>query len=302
MLISAAAAFNLTSQLSALLQPPARRPTKPDSAAVEVLSCADDNGPGTKLLCALARLRSHAGADAGGRHGVWVALADDDLRYKPWVLRLLEAAIREDARSERHAYAFDVYTMTRDGRAVTAGMWPGLLVGSGHAVHALRLSLLDGIEAFFECVRALEPLAVWHDDLWISMYVQDVRRATVWRIGGTAYETAHHFFPEAHASSRSYKSRGALSARRKADASLAAPAAGADAAAAPTPAGATRLPPDRTALIKAMGLLRQRLVFEGRCGVPQGDNSSLCVGAWCAGAANREWGAHASRLPWEHKM
>ena len=56
------------------------------------------------------------------------------------------------------------------------------------------------------------------------------------------------------------------------------------------------VPADRSTLEHAMARLRSRLLREGLCGVRQ--NSSVCVGAWCR-VGRREWGAHASKLPWE---
>ena len=200
---------------------------------VEVLRCERDDGPGTKLLCALSRLRelaAHAEL-ARGPAPTFVAVVDDDLRYNPWVLELLAQAVRNDTElggghgGARHSYSYDVYTLTRDGRAVTGGMcpatscplpfalcmydlsvsshlcmhaltpapahsfdrcptcgigmYPGLLVGSGHSLFAFRLSSLDGIEDFFSCLRGLEPRVSWHDDVWLSMFVQDRLRVPV---------------------------------------------------------------------------------------------------------------------------
>ena len=134
------------------------------------LSTCEDLGPGTKLLCALPRLRELAysrrvgsrrghGGGITGRDdaGAFAVLLDDDLRYRPWALSWLERAITDDTARQRHAYSYDVYTITADGRAVTGGLYPGLLVGAGHALYAIRISMLDGLEDFFQCVRSLEP-------------------------------------------------------------------------------------------------------------------------------------------------
>ena len=56
---------------------------------------------------------------------------------------------------------------------------------------------------------------------------------------------------------------------------------------------------DRASLDRMMAHLRARVLAEGRCGVTA--NASWCVGAWCNAASRHEWGAHASRLPWEPK-
>ena len=155
---------------------------------VERLDGCEDAGPGTKLLCALPRLRALArsrseggGSGSGGSGGgggdgngggnsggggsgllragsdTFAVLMDDDLKYKPWALQWVERAIRDDPGRTRHAYSYDVYTITSEGRAVIGGLYPGLLVGAGHALFAIRLSLLDGLEEFAACVRKLEP-------------------------------------------------------------------------------------------------------------------------------------------------
>jgi hypothetical protein len=179
---------------------------------LQLISACDDHGPGTKLLCALPRLRQlaarHSGASGGASSRAFAVLLDDDLRYKPWALDYLEGVIREDANGERHAYSYDVYTLTPGGHAVVGGLYRGLLVGAGHALFAMRLSLLDGIEDFFDCVHALEPRSTYHDDVVISMFLQDVRGVPIFRIGGTPWEHATKTFPEVHENTVSFLSPG----------------------------------------------------------------------------------------------
>lgn len=155
---------------------------------VEILGVCDDQGPGTKLLCALPRLRALATAS----QDAWAVMLDDDLKYKRWALQLLERAIMDDHREapSRHAYSYDVYTLTSDGRAVVGGLEPGLLVGSGHALFAVRISLLDGFEDFAACVQRLEARSFYHDDVVVSMFLQDVRGVMIHRLGGTPFEAA----------------------------------------------------------------------------------------------------------------
>ena len=80
----------------------------------------------------------------------WVVLADDDQRYRPWGLQILERAITDDESGARLAYSYDTYTLTPDGVAVLGGSRP--LPWSGHALFAIRVDLLDGFEAFSACV------------------------------------------------------------------------------------------------------------------------------------------------------
>ena len=49
---------------------------------------------------------------------------------------------------------------------------------------------------FFACVRGLEPRATYHDDVVISMFLQDVRGVTIYRIGGSPWEVASKTFPD----------------------------------------------------------------------------------------------------------
>jgi hypothetical protein len=266
------------------------------SDALEVLHCARDDGPGTKLLCALPRLRElAAGLSAAAARSAFVALVDDDLVYRSWVLRLLERAVSDDARAERSAYSYDVYTLTGDGRAVTAAQYPGLLVGSGHSLLALRLSLLDGIEDFFACLQRLEPLAAWHDDVWLSMFVQDVKGQLMYRIGGTPFESAAREFPESHERTISIRQPHALARPQGRNHSVAAHSAGPRNASAPSRPETI----DRDELNRAMARLRLRVLSAGLCGVRP--NSSLCSSAWCVIKSHKEWGAHTSIMPWEER-
>lgn len=222
--------------------------------SLEHLDRCDDHGPGTKLLCALPRLRLLASAFGrrggaaeqeqggvppspapGASSSSWVVLADDDQRYRPWGLQYLERAIMDDADGARLAYSYDTYTLDPDGHAVMGGVTPGLLVGSGHALLAVRVDMLDGFEAFSACVREAEPRSAYHDDVVLSMYLQDVKRALIYRLGGTPFEMASKgclpntrrvvrtplgprgtcrvrigAFPEVHEPTRSFLSKGAL--------------------------------------------------------------------------------------------
>ena len=81
------------------------------SPAVHVLWCAHDNGPGTKVLCALEKAQRLAaaasrmaarmaagdeglgGSRSSGRPATFLALVDDDQLYKPWAFQLLALAV-----------------------------------------------------------------------------------------------------------------------------------------------------------------------------------------------------------------
>ena len=285
---------------------------------VERLNTCEDNGPGTKLLCALPRLRAIA---SGYAEDTFAVLLDDDLKYKPWALQWLERAITDDPNKARHAYSYDVYTITPEGRAVTGGLYKGLLVGAGHALFALRLSKLEGIEDFFTCVRKLEPRATYHDDVIISMFMQDVRKQPIYRITGTPYEIASKSFPDVHETTVSFLSPGALirlahdaqalvansskgvggrrlSKKRAHGGETGAGGGGGGAAATSALVGILEGGADilrnvstvdqarqffsRSAVTLAMGQVRLRILTEGLCGVkPNASASATCVGDWC---------------------
>ena len=270
---------------------------QPSQPAVETMECENDDGPGTKLLCPLRRLRALASETSD--RPMYVLLADDDVTYRSWVLERLDAALTpsQAENTPPAVLAFDVYTLTDVGKAVTGGMHPGLLVSSGHAVVAIRIDLLEGIEAYFKCVVSLEPRAALHDDVWLSMFLQDVKGVLPIRFSGTPFEMASRLFPDSHSSTYSFRSPGALNLL---DGSAAEAArrniTGRDKefhAAVSRAANASNV--DRAAVNVAMANVRRRILLERLCGVRA--DATMCVGAWCNASKPREWGAHYTRVP-----
>ena len=198
----------------------------PPRDGLERITCDEDLGPATKLLCALPKMRELArkwrqsirkrdgnGEGVDGRGTAWAVLMDDDQKYKPWALRLLEKAIRADATGERVALSFDTYTIRHDGVAIPGGatIASGLLVGAGARVFALRLDALEGIEAYFSCLRRIEPRVLYQDDIWFSMFLHDVKGKVPYRIGTNASTMAlKEGFPSVHEPTVSVRSPGAL--------------------------------------------------------------------------------------------
>jgi hypothetical protein len=109
-----------------------------------VRTCEADDGPGTKLLCALSRfleLCSSAPATSA------LVLADDDREYKPTALTLLASALH---RAPLFAYSFMRYTLPDSG---------GLNVGQGADLFALPFVTLRAphtVRAYFEAALSVD--------------------------------------------------------------------------------------------------------------------------------------------------
>jgi hypothetical protein len=115
---------------------------------LQIVRCADDYGPGTKLLGALDLVpRGPA---------TLLVLADDDVRYGDYMLEAFVAAFR---RHPERSHSF------------RASTYRGVVVGEGHDGFALPTSRLDGVREFFESVRD-DPHVFLVDDLWISFFMR----------------------------------------------------------------------------------------------------------------------------------
>ena len=134
---------------------------------LEVRTCEADDGPGTKLLCALSRfleLCSSAPATSA------LVLADDDREYKPTALTLLASALQ---RAPLFAYSFMRYTLPDSG---------GLNVGQGADLFALPFATLRAphtVRAYFEAALSVDDRFRYHDDVWISAYLADAAATSV---------------------------------------------------------------------------------------------------------------------------
>lgn len=136
-------------------------------ALLEVHTCDQDDGPGTKLLCALPRAAELWRGELAAK-GTLAALvlADDDREYKPTALSLMAAAFRDSAGSER-AFTFLRYELPGSG---------GLQIGQGADLFAVPLAplLRLDVKLFFEVACSVDERFRYHDDVWISALLQDV--------------------------------------------------------------------------------------------------------------------------------
>lgn len=142
---------DLEARVARQLAPLARHP------AVELVRCASDDGPGTKLLGSLDRMRAESAR--AGREFV-VALVDDDMVYRPYLLETLLASVVDDPRSACSFYSWDTETA------------PSLRVAWGADGFAFAGAHLAGVEAFFDALVAREPRFVFQDDFWLSIFLR----------------------------------------------------------------------------------------------------------------------------------
>ncbi|MCR9136007.1 MAG: hypothetical protein NXI27_08435 [Alphaproteobacteria bacterium] len=141
---------------------------------LKIVPCADDFGPGTKVLGSLDWVNKDADS--------LMVLVDDDSTYRDYMLEEFVSAFRADS---DHAYSFYVSN------------YRGIHVGQGCDGFAIPATALKGLRSYFERIRDNE-FAFFVDDLWISHYLQlngmqaislqkKIRRKGLSR--GTIYET-----------------------------------------------------------------------------------------------------------------
>jgi hypothetical protein len=114
---------------------------------VEVVRCARDYGPGTKLLGCLPHISRPA----------CLIIVDDDLKYSPFVIERLYRAQMSEPRS---SFSFYVYR------------FGPLMIGQGADGFSFYTPNLTGIEEF--AIVALQSPALFvTDDLWISAFLNN---------------------------------------------------------------------------------------------------------------------------------
>lgn len=139
-------------------------------ALLETLTCEHDEGPGTKLLCALPRALDLAARLPPGAGEPIIVLADDDRVYMPGALQLMAlAAVAKGAPpTSALALSYFVYRLTPSNASI----------GQGADLFAISLAALgtpEGVRAYFHMAMAVDSRFFFHDDVWISLYLNDVR-------------------------------------------------------------------------------------------------------------------------------
>jgi hypothetical protein len=146
---------------------------------LETHVCDHDDGPGTKLLCVLERLRNLAHMQPLGITSVAV-LADDDREYKPTALHLLERAMHH---SPIGAYAFSYSTYTLPGTPITIGQGADLF-----AMPVSALATRGAMRTYYSLCRSVDERFYFHDDVYISLFLADVRGVAVRNVVSTLLE------------------------------------------------------------------------------------------------------------------
>lgn len=160
---------------------------------LETHTCERDDGPGSKLLCVLERLHTLAHELPLGAGEPMVVLADDDRQYKPNALRLVSTAVshRSPHPPAALAYSFNTYPLPQAS--------PTVSIGQGADLYAIPLRALGSTESvrhFFELSLGVDPRFRFHDDVWISLYLSDVRGVPACDVISRLNEARHDEYSE----------------------------------------------------------------------------------------------------------
>lgn len=146
---------------------------------LQVCRCERDDGPGTKVLCVLPHLRrALLLRDGGPQRNVCLILADDDREYRHTALALVRDAWHRAALAPR-AFSFQTYALPNSGGSDVADS--ALTVGQGADLFALPFAALvsHDLRRFFELACSIDSSFYFHDDVWLSAYLQDVAKVAV---------------------------------------------------------------------------------------------------------------------------
>jgi hypothetical protein len=119
-----------------------------NSDIVEVVFCKD-YGPGTKILGSIDKISNFD----------FVLLIDDDHKYKDY---MCESFLKNANKSKKEAYSFHVYKID------------DLFIGQGADGFLINTRHLNGIKSFYEKFIKNNDFLFFHDDLWISIYLNKI--------------------------------------------------------------------------------------------------------------------------------
>ena len=175
------------------LQTSVHREARHALALLETHICERDDGPGTKLLCVLERLHTLAQSLPLGSGEPMVVLADDDRQYKPNALRLVSTAVlhRSPHPPAALAYSFNTYPLPQAS--------PTVSIGQGADLYAIPLRALGSVESvrhFFELSLGVDNRFRFHDDVWLSLYLSDVRGVPACDVISRLNEARHDEYSE----------------------------------------------------------------------------------------------------------
>jgi hypothetical protein len=185
---------------------------------LETIRCERDDGPGTKVLCALPRVLELLDSSAAGEDGVpsymyhakgqrahphahrrvsggtagsgsaALVLADDDREYQSHALSLIASSAvplhETSASSGARALSFLTYRLSNSGgyEPRSGVLVSNLTVGQGADLFALPIGPIaraGNIRAYFELACEVDASFLYHDDVWLSSYLQDVAGVSV---------------------------------------------------------------------------------------------------------------------------
>ena len=115
---------------------------------------------------------------------VFVVLADDDRYYQPTALELMERSITNDPTTAVSFYTYDLRdTPLRVGQGADLHAFDArnvIALGSSSTPQsALGRESSGSMMDFYLIARQLDVRFALHDDLWVSMYLQDARRVPI---------------------------------------------------------------------------------------------------------------------------
>ena len=179
-----------------------------DASRIPLLSvteCKADYGPGSKILCAVGQLATLLASPPLGRQA-FAVICDDDRFYQPSALALLEAAILRDPSAAFSFYTYDLpqtplrvgqgadilafdarHVLARASTAIVAGGKGNIdLVAPGVAAEGMDVGQSENSSKmasvrhtamlhFYSLACRVNGHFRLHDDVWIAMYLQDMR-------------------------------------------------------------------------------------------------------------------------------